>query len=95
VGGIEMCRDGGQVAVQRVQDPAELGVHRGGVGLIVDRLQQRTDPALRGLRGGSHQIRGVVGPAPWPGRAGQGGADRRSGSGALLLIRRLGPAAQK
>src|SRR5215469_759752 len=70
-----MCGDGGQLAVQGVQDPAELGVHRGGVGLVVDRVQQRPYPAPGGFGGGGHQVGGVVGSASLPGRAGQGGAD--------------------
>ena len=58
------------------EDPVELGVHRVGVGLVVDRVQQSLDPAPRALGGGRHQVRRVMGAAPLPAGAGQGGADR-------------------
>ena len=35
----------GQFVGERVDDPVELGVHRGGVGLVIDRVQQRLSPS--------------------------------------------------
>jgi hypothetical protein len=65
-----------QLVGQGVQHAVELGVHGGGVGLVVDRVQQRPHPWPAALRAGGHQVRGVVGAAALPGRAGQGGTDR-------------------
>ena len=73
---VEMLRDGGKLVDQGVEDAVELGVHRLSVGLVVNRVQQRLDPAPRRLRGDRHQVGGVVGSASLPGGAGQGGADR-------------------
>jgi hypothetical protein len=53
-GGVEVLRDGWQLVGQCVEDAVELGVHRVGVGLVVDRVQQRLDPAPGILRGGGH-----------------------------------------
>ena len=44
-GVLEVLGDGGELLGQGVEDPVELGVHRLGVGLVVDRVQQRLDPA--------------------------------------------------
>jgi hypothetical protein len=41
--------DLGQPLGQGVDDPVELGVHRLGVGLVVDRVQQRVDPSQLAL----------------------------------------------
>ena len=71
-----MLGDGGQFVDQGVEDPVELGVHRVGVGLVIDRMQQRFHPAPGVLRGSGHQVRGVMGAAPLPAGAGQGGTDR-------------------
>ena len=35
-----MLRDAGQLVGERVDDPIELGVHTGCVGLVVDAVQQ-------------------------------------------------------
>ena len=58
-----------------VDEPVVLGVHGGGVGLVIDRVQQGLDPRPGRLRGRGHQVRGVVGPASLPAGAGQGRAD--------------------
>ena len=75
-GGVEVLGDRGQLLGEGVDEPVELGVHGVGVGLVVDRVQQCLDPCPGRFRGRGHQVRGVVGAAPLPGRAGQGGADR-------------------
>lgn len=36
---------GRELLAEGVQDPAELSVHRRGVGLVVNRVQQGPDPA--------------------------------------------------
>ena len=46
---LEVLGDGGQLVGEGVDDPVELGVHRGGVGLVVDPVQQRLHPAPGGL----------------------------------------------
>ena len=61
---------------QGVLDAVELGVHRAGVGLVIDGVQQCPHPRPAGLGAGGHQVGGVVGPAALPGRTGQGRADR-------------------
>ena len=66
----------GSLLVDVVQEPVELGVHRGRVGLVVDRVQHRLDRRPHALRGHAHQVRGVVGAASLPGRAGQVRRDR-------------------
>ena len=66
----------GELGLDRVHDPGVLGVDRVGVGLVEDRADQRRDPRLGRLRDFREQIAQVVGAAPLPGRAGQGGADR-------------------
>lgn len=55
---------------------AELGVHTGGVGLVVDRVKHRFDGRPQGLGCDGHQIRGVVGSATLPGGAWQVRRDR-------------------
>jgi hypothetical protein len=47
-------------------------VHAGGVGLVVDAVQQGFHPTPGTLGGGGHQVRGVVGAAALPRRPGQG-----------------------
>jgi hypothetical protein len=75
-GALEVLGDLGQFVGQRVQHAVELGVHRAGVGLVIDRVQQRPDPRPARLGADRHQVRGVVGATALPGRAGQRGADR-------------------
>jgi hypothetical protein len=75
-GGLEVLSHLGQLVGQSVEHPVELGVHGGGVGLVVDRVQQCPHPRPAALGAGGHQVRGVVGAAALPGRPGQGGADR-------------------
>jgi len=41
--------DLGQLVAQRVEDPVELGVHAGGVGLVIDRVQQTHGQLLFGV----------------------------------------------
>lgn len=43
-GGFEVVRDLGQFLGQGVQDPVELGVHAGGVGLVIDRVEEGFHP---------------------------------------------------
>ena len=74
----------GSLPVERVEDPFELGVHRVGVGLVVDAVQQRFDPPPRRLRGRGHQVRGVVGATPLPAGAGQGRGDRAHQAGVCV-----------
>ena len=50
-GVLEVVGHGGELLGQGVDDPVELGVHRLGVGLVVDRVQQRLDPAPAELFG--------------------------------------------
>ena len=69
----------GSLPRQGVDDAVELGVDRGGVGLVVDRVQQRLDPPPGRLRGQRHQVRRVVGAAPLPGRG-------RAGSRAIAAV---------
>jgi hypothetical protein len=44
----EMLGGGGQLGFQCLHDPAELGVHVGGVGLVEDGAGQGGDPGLPG-----------------------------------------------
>ena len=73
---LEVLGDRRELLVQGIDDSVELGVHGLGVGLVVDRVQQRLDPSPRRLRRRRHQVRGVVRPAALPGRAGQARTDR-------------------
>jgi hypothetical protein len=75
-GGIQVDGHLRQFVFQRVQDAAELGVHGGRVGLVIDRVQQRPHPAPRGLRGHAHEIRGVMSAASLPAGPREGRADR-------------------
>ena len=50
-GVIEMLGDRGELVGQSIEDPVVLGVHSVGVGLVVDRVQQRLHPAPAALRG--------------------------------------------
>lgn len=59
-GFFEVLGDLGQFLGQGLDDAVELGVDRGRVGLVVDRVQHRLDPAPRGLRGDRHQVGGLV-----------------------------------
>jgi hypothetical protein len=43
-GVLEVLGDGRELAVEGIEDPVELGMHRLGVGLVIDRVQQRLDP---------------------------------------------------
>ncbi len=76
-GRLEVLGDAGQLFGEGVDDAVELGVHRGGVGLVVDRVEQRFHPAPGGLRADRHQVRRVVGAAALPGGAGQSRTQRR------------------
>ena len=60
-GAVEVLGHPRELLAQRVEDPVELGVHGRGVGLVVDRVQQRPHPRPGRLRGGSHQVRRVMG----------------------------------
>ena len=72
----------GSLLGQGVEDPVELGVHGVGVGLVVDRVQHRLDPGPSCSSGSTrHQVRGVVGAAALPGRAGQVRRDRLDQAG--------------
>jgi hypothetical protein len=64
-----------QFVGQRVDDAVELGVHRLGVGLVIDAVQQRLDPAPLRLRRRGHEVGRVVSTAPLPAGSGQRGAD--------------------
>ena len=59
-----------------VEEPVVLGVHGLGVDLVEDAVQHRLDPAPGVLGADAHQVDGVVGAAPLPGRAGQVRPDR-------------------
>lgn len=59
-GRVQMGGDFGELGGDGVDEPVVLGVHGGGVGLVIDRVQQRLDPGPGPLRGGGHQIRCVV-----------------------------------
>jgi hypothetical protein len=50
-GFLEVLSHRGELSFEGVYDAVELGVDRLGVGLVVDRVQQRFDPAPGGLRG--------------------------------------------
>jgi hypothetical protein len=43
-GGTEVLGHLGEFVGDRVEDPIELRMHRGGVGLVIDRVQQRPSP---------------------------------------------------
>ena len=63
--------DLGQPGLDVVQEPVELGVDRGPVGLVVHAVQHRFDRGPHALGRHAHQVRGVVRAATLPGRAGQ------------------------
>src|SRR5206468_10563192 len=46
----------GSLLAMASMSPVVLGVHGGGVGLVIDRVQQRLDPGPGRLRGGGHQV---------------------------------------
>ena len=62
-GALEVLGHRRELLTQGVDDPVELGVHRLGVGLVVDRMQQRLDPAPPRLGSHGHQVGGVVSAA--------------------------------
>jgi hypothetical protein len=72
---VSSCSATRELVGHRLEDPVELGVYRGGVGLVVDRVQQRAHPRPAGFGSGRQEVRRIVRPAPLPGCAGQGGAD--------------------
>ena len=81
-GVVEVVGDGGQLVGQGVEDPVELGVHRRR--RRAGRRRECSSALTHGqerLRGDGHQVRGVVGAAPLPRRAGQGRADRLDQAG--------------
>jgi hypothetical protein len=83
--------DRGELLGQGVDDPVELGVHGLGVGLVVDRVQQRLDPRPAALRGRGHQVRGVVRAAALPGGAGDRRPDRVDQAGVRVEVTSLTP----
>jgi hypothetical protein len=66
----------GEFVDQGLEDSVELGLHGIGVGLVIDRVQQRFHPAPGVLRCGRHQVGRVMGAAALPRGAGERGADR-------------------
>ena len=54
---VEVVVDLGQRAGDVVEQPVELGVHRGPVGLVVDAVHHRLDRRPHALRGQAHQVR--------------------------------------
>ncbi len=91
-GGLEVLCDRGELLGQGVDDPVELGVHRLGVGLVVDRVQQRFDPRPRALRGDGHQVGCVVGAAALPRSSGQRRGDGGDETGVGVGGDQLDPA---
>jgi hypothetical protein len=71
-----MLGDRGELLVKGLDDAVELGMNGLGVGLVVDGVQQRFDPAPAALRGRGHEVRGVVSATPLPGGTGDGRSDR-------------------
>ena len=69
-----MLGGGGQFVDRGVEDAVELGMQGVGVGLVIDRVQQRSHPGV--LRCGRHEVGGVMGAASLPSGAGESGADR-------------------
>ena len=70
-GAVEIVGDRGELVGQGVQDPVVLSVHGVGVGLVVDRVQQRLHPAPAALRCDRHEVGGVVSSTPLPRGAGK------------------------
>jgi hypothetical protein len=66
-----MNSDNRELVGDRVQDLVEPGVDRGGVDLVVDRV----DPWPRALRAGGYEVGRVSRAAPLPAGTGQGRAD--------------------
>ena len=64
-----------------VEELFVLGVHGGGADLVEHRVQHRLDPAPGVLGTDRHQVRGVVGSTPLPGRTRECGSDRVDQSG--------------
>ena len=75
-GRVEVVMDGRQLLVDVVQEPVELRVDARRVGLVVDRVEHRFDRGPKRFRGHAHQVRGVVGSAALPCRAGKVRRDR-------------------
>ena len=71
-----MVVDLGQLGIDVVEEPVVLGMHGGGVGLVVDAVQHRLHGRPHRLRGDAHQVERVVGAAALPGRAGEVRRDR-------------------
>jgi hypothetical protein len=60
-GGLQVLGHPRELVGQGVQDVVEPGVHAGGVGLLVDRVQQGPHPGPGVLRDHRHQVRRVMG----------------------------------
>jgi len=80
-GSIEVGERFRQFVFQRVEDPVELGVHRPGIGLVVNGVQECFHLRPGTLRDGAHQVCRVVGAAALPGRSGQGCRGRSDQAG--------------
>jgi len=65
---VEMVVDSGKFFGEGVQDPVELGVDGGSVGLVINAVQQRFYPSPGALGCDGHQVRRVVGAAALPAR---------------------------
>ncbi|VOI55323.1 Uncharacterised protein [Streptococcus pneumoniae] len=66
-----MLSHGGQLLAHVVQEPVELRVHAGRIGLVIDRVQHGFHGRPHVLRGDAHQVRRVMGAAALPRRSGQ------------------------
>src|SRR5690625_6697340 len=62
------------------------------VGLVVDAVEHRFDGRPHALGADAHQVRGVVGAAPLPGRAGQMRGDRLDQPGMSITGDQTDPA---
>ncbi|CWB20005.1 Uncharacterised protein [Streptococcus pneumoniae] len=69
--GVEVGGHRGQPVLHVVQEPVELGVHRGPVGLVVDAVKHGLHRRPHGLRSHGHQVGRVVRAAALPDRSGQ------------------------
>ncbi len=78
---VEVVVDLGELVLDVVQESVELGVDRGAVGLVVDRVQHRFDRWPHALGCHAHEVRGVVGAAALPGGSGEVRCDRLDQAG--------------
>jgi hypothetical protein len=58
-GGVQVLSDLGELARHGVEEAVVLGVDGGGVGLVIDRVQQGLDPGPGRFRCRGHQVRGA------------------------------------